>query len=74
MARGQTAAIAQPHDREEQTVYVLDGIVQLPHYLKSGIYIAPGYGRWNWTERTEMELILLGARQSIRYLWIRSTT
>ena len=74
MERGQTAALAQPHDRKETLVYVLDGIVQLPHYLKLGMFVAPGYGRVNWTERTEMELILAGARQSTRYLWVRSAT
>ena len=53
--------------REWMRVYDLNQIMIVPHYIKKGIFVAPG-----GIEFEEQELINAGAIQSTSYLWPRT--
>ena len=48
-------------------VYYVNEIMIVPHYIKKGIFVAPG-----GIEFEEQELINAGAIQSTSYLWPRT--
>jgi len=58
----------------EQTVYVLRGIVYVPHYRNKDIFVGPGYPRHNMTLYTAADLLALGAVESVDFLWSRGTS
>lgn len=59
-------------EREECTVYVLNGITYLPHYLTPSMYVSPGY---HWFRNPKMytanELRTNGASEQKMMLWPR---
>ena len=55
----------------EQAAYELRGIVYVPHYRNSDIYVGPGYPRHNMTRYSAAELELMGANPRIEFLWSR---
>lgn len=63
-------------EKEMQSVYVLNGIMYVPHYHGSfnKKFVSPAYGQSNWTEYSEMELLCLGARPTLEFLWRRTST
>ena len=65
---------ANPHEREEQAVYVLDGITYLPHYTEKGLFVSPGHGRHNMNHFTALELVNRGAVQAYLHLYTRNTS
>ena len=71
MASGQKFDNAPKNPTTEHTVYVLNGVVHLPHYYKTGVFVSPGYGRQNMSEYSDTELIRAGAKQDVRHLWVR---
>lgn len=48
---------------EPQTVYVLSGVMYLPHYFNFGVFVGPGYGQSNHKTYSGPELALAGARK-----------
>lgn len=65
----------------EQPVYILNGVVHLPHYTKPGVFVSPGYGTpgsrdiysgvCHQREHTADELLALGATMNTEWLWKR---
>lgn len=58
-------------DRDECKVYRLGRITFVPHYTQPGVFVGPGYGRYNLATYTERELIRLGATMGLEFLWQR---
>jgi len=51
---------------DQAVMYFVKSQPWLPHYTKQGIYVAPG-----GMERTEEELISMGAYRKVTVLWTR---
>ena len=65
-------SIKQSWGREEplkrvQTVYRLNGIVHLPHYVQEGVFVSPA----DKIGKIESDLIKLGAKPEQMLLWSR---
>ncbi len=58
----------------EQAAYELRGIVYVPHYRNSDIFVGPGYPRHNVTRYSAEELMLMGAKPRVEFLWSRGTS
>lgn len=58
--------------RNEHTAYVLKGITYVPHYRNENVFVGPGYGKHNFDRYNSSELMLMGAKPTIEYLWSRS--
>jgi len=52
--------------RDYAVVYYLGRQPWLPHYVKAGVFVAPG-----GYERTEQQLLARNARKATAYLWPR---
>lgn len=50
--------------------YVLRGITWVPHWMKQGKFVSPGYGRAHKVEMTAQELMLKGAKKQKELLFI----
>jgi len=70
MAKGQFAKDAPPHETTPTTVYILNGIMCVPHYYKTDEYVMPGHRAYGVTY-TAAELMRAGARQDTYQLWAR---
>ena len=57
----------------EQAAYELRGIVYVPHYRNSDIFVGPGYPMHNMTIYTAADLLALGAVERTEFLWQRGT-
>lgn len=55
----------------EQAAYELRGIVYVPHYRNTKIFVGPGYPRHNMTRYSAAELELMGANPRMEFLWSR---
>lgn len=53
-------------------VYVLKGIIHVPHWLKPGLFVSPGYGRQHQLERTAADLIVKGAKLKKEWMFARA--
>jgi hypothetical protein len=58
-------------EKENYTVYELDGVTYLPHYSDSFHYVGPGYGHWNITTYYATTLLAAGAVPKQAHLWKR---
>jgi hypothetical protein len=54
-------AIDNVAEKDLYTVYVLGGVIYLPHYTNPLHYVRPGYGYWNYTLYYPNELLAAGA-------------
>ena len=63
----------EPAPRTTQRVYVLDGVVHVPHYHKPGRWVGPGYPEV-CDARMEWEMLIAGGIPSIATLWERPWT
>jgi len=70
MAKGQFARDAAPHDTQPTTVYILNGVMCVPHYHKRDEYVMPGYIAYGKTY-SAAELTRAGAKLSSYILWPR---
>lgn len=52
--------------------YVLRGITWVPHWMKQGWFVSPGYGRAHKVEMTAKELMLKGAKKQKELLFINA--
>lgn len=49
--------------------YQLKGITWVPHWLKPGIFVSPGYGRHQMIEQTAADLMVKGAKKTKEMLF-----
>jgi hypothetical protein len=55
--------------RLQTDCYVLRGITWVPHWLKRGKFVSPGYGRQHMVEMTAQELLVKGAQKQPELLF-----
>ena len=65
-------AIDNLAEKDSYTVYVLNGIMYIPHYNDTYHYVGPGYGYWNHTVYYATTLLAKGAVPKQEYLLKRS--
>jgi hypothetical protein len=53
--------VDNPAEKDSYTVYVLGGIMYIPHYSDPYHYVGPGYGYWNSTVYYATTLLAAGA-------------
>jgi hypothetical protein len=53
--------VDNPAEKDSYTVYVLRGVMYLPHYNDPLHYVGPGYGYWNATVYYATTLLAAGA-------------
>lgn len=54
-----------------QDVFILNGIMHVPHYSKRDVWVGPGFGRQHRTSRNVEQMLALGATPSTHPLWPR---
>jgi hypothetical protein len=59
-------------EKDSYTVYVLNGIMYIPHYIDPLHYVGPGYGYWNHTVYYATTLLAAGAVPKQEYLLKRA--
>ena len=59
-------------EKDHYTVYVLRGVMFLPHYNDPLHYVGPGYGYWNATVYYATTLLAAGAVPKQEYLLKRA--
>jgi hypothetical protein len=65
-------AIDNIAEKDSYTVYVLGGIMYIPHYSDPYHYVGPGFGYWNFTLYYATTLLAKGAVPKQEYLLKRS--
>jgi hypothetical protein len=59
--RGADARVGAMAEVGLYSVYILRGIVYLPHYIQK-VFVRPGYGSAHWETYTGIELKAMGAK------------
>jgi len=65
-------AIDNLAEKDSYTVYVLNGIMYIPHYNDPFHYVSPGYGYWHTTVHYATTLLAAGAMPRQEYLLKRA--
>jgi hypothetical protein len=65
-------AIDNVAEKDIYTVYVLGGVMFLPHYNEPLHYVGPGYGYWNATVYYATTLLAAGAMPKQEHLLKRA--
>ena len=55
--------------REDIDVWERDGIIYVPHYMKTKVWVSPGYPLYQDTEFTDTMLKKLGAIKTTHKMW-----
>lgn len=53
-------------------VYVLRGIMYVPHYSRPGKFVSPGYGKFHKVEFSASDLLVKGAKKQKAWLFAPS--
>lgn len=64
-----TMSFDRKNKRIPTDCYVLRGITWVPHWLKLGKFVSPGYGRRHMVEMTAQELLVKGAQKQPELLF-----
>jgi len=59
-------------ETEQTLTYVIGEVIYLPHYIKKGVYVSPGYGKYHFKEYSAKDLIQAGAKVKTELLFVRS--